>query len=178
LATARAGNVIGGGDWAEDRLIPDIVRSTSENKRTVIRNPRSIRPWQHVLEPLSGYLLLGQRLLEGKTEFADTWNFGPDKDQCLTVEEVLTLFKGRWNKLKVSYPASEKNKFHEAGILMLDYSKAFKQLQWKPVWKIDDTIAKTADWYKTYYLSGQLLTAADLEEYINEAKKKSLIWAR
>ncbi len=178
LATARAGNVIGGGDWAEDRLIPDIVKATSCNKKTIIRNPTSIRPWQHVLEPLSGYLLLGQKLLEGKKEFADSWNFGPLKKQCLKVAEVLDMFKKNWSELKVTYPAITKNDLHEAGILMLDYSKAKKVLNWQPVWDINITIQKTAHWYKSYYKTGKLLTANDLNEYIAEAKNKKIIWAK
>lgn len=178
LATARAGNVIGGGDWAEDRLIPDIVKATSDNKKTIIRNPEFIRPWQHVLEPLSGYLLLGQKLLEGKKEFADSWNFGPDMDQCLKVYEVLELFKENWTELKVAYSKRIKNNFHEAGILMLNYSKANKQLKWQPVWKINTAILKTANWYKTYYKWGNLLSSHDLNDYITEAKKKKLIWTK
>jgi CDP-glucose 4,6-dehydratase len=178
LATARAGNVIGGGDWAEDRLIPDIVKATSKNEKTVIRNPISIRPWQHVLEPLSGYLLLGQKLLEGKKEFAESWNFGPDTDQCLKVGEVLDLFKRNWPELKVSYPKKVKNNFHEAGVLMLDHSKAKNRMKWKPVWGIETTINKTATWYKTWYDSGKLTTQADLFDYISDAKKKKLIWTK
>ena len=178
LATARAGNVIGGGDWAKDRLIPDIIRATSIKKATVIRNPKSIRPWQHVLEPLSGYLLLGQKLLEGKKEFADSWNFGPDKDQCLRVDEVLKLFKKDWKELKIEFQKDTKNNLHEAGILMLDYSKSKKYLKWQPNWKIKEAVNKSANWYKNYYAKGNILTESDLVSYVADAKRKKLIWTK
>ncbi|HXP50017.1 MAG TPA: CDP-glucose 4,6-dehydratase, partial [Bacteroidia bacterium] len=178
LATARAGNVIGGGDWGQDRLIPDIVKATSKKKKTLIRNPKSIRPWQHVLEPLSGYLLLGQKLLERKDAFADAWNFGPDKDQCLNVNAVLTLLKKEWKDIEIKYAQEAKNNPHEAAILMLDHSKATKQLKWQPVWKMNKTITKTANWYKAYYNTGKLFTAADLKEYVVDAKNKKVIWAK
>ena len=178
LATARAGNVIGGGDWGQDRLIPDIVKATSNKKETKIRNPKSIRPWQHVLEPLSGYLLLGQKLLEGKDTFAEAWNFGPDKDQCMTVNAVLALLKKDWKDTKIKYASETKTDFHEAGILMLDHSKALKQLKWQPVWKMNKTMARTAGWYKTYYNSGKSLTASDLKDYIEDAITKKVIWAK
>jgi CDP-glucose 4,6-dehydratase len=178
LATARAGNVIGGGDWGQDRLIPDIVKATSKKKKTLIRNPKSIRPWQHVLEPLSGYLLLGQKLLEGKNAFADAWNFGPDKDQCLSVNAVLTLLKKEWKDIKVNYASDKRTGVHEAGILMLDHTKATKQLKWQPVWKMNKTITKTASWYKAYYNSGKLFSQADLKEYVEDAKNKKVIWAK
>jgi CDP-glucose 4,6-dehydratase len=178
LATARAGNVIGGGDWGQDRLIPDIVKATSKSKKTLIRNPKSIRPWQHVLEPLSGYLLLGQKLLEGKSALAEAWNFGPDKDQCLTVNAVLALLKKEWTDIDIKYSPENKTNLHEAGILILDHSKATKELKWQPVWKMNKTIAKTAGWYKTYYNSGKSLTASDLKDYIEDAITKKVIWAK
>jgi len=96
LASVRAGNVVGGGDWSEDRLIPDIVKATAKRKKVYIRNPEAVRPWQHVLEPLSGYLLLGQKLLEGKKEYADGWNFGPDDESIITVKQVVELSKRYW----------------------------------------------------------------------------------
>lgn len=178
LATARAGNVIGGGDWAKDRLIPDIVKATSKNKPTLIRNPKSVRPWQHVLEPISGYLLLGQKLLEGKTAFADGWNFGPDNKQDLTVGEVLNLFKKEWNELKIEYPSVNDKNPHEARLLMLDYSKSRQKLNWQPVWDLKSTIKKTAGWYKEYYLNKHVSTLSDLNDYIQEATGKKLIWTQ
>lgn len=178
LATARAGNVIGGGDWANDRLIPDIVKATVKNQTTFIRSPKSIRPWQHVLEPLSGYLLLGQKLLEGKREFATAWNFGPDTDQCVSVGEVLKLFKKNWNKLNVKYNKADRSEFHEAGILMLDYNKAKTKLKWKPVWKLNYTVTTTANWYKNYYNNKVLNTEKDLMQYILDAKQKKISWTK
>jgi len=178
LATARAGNVIGGGDWAKDRLIPDIVKATSKNKPSLIRNPKSVRPWQHVLEPLSGYLLLGQKLLEGKTAFADGWNFGPDNEQSLTVGEVLNLFKKEWQELKIEYPPQSNKSLHEAGLLMLDYSKSRQKLKWQPVWNMKSTINKTVGWYKEFYLNKNISTLSDLNDYIQEATRKKLIWTK
>lgn len=178
LATVRAGNVIGGGDWAKDRLIPDIVKTTIKGKTTLIRSPKSIRPWQHVLEPLSGYLLLGQKLLEGKQEYVGAWNFGPETNQCVTVGEVLKLFKQNWSKLKFEYNKSDKMKFHEAGILMLDYKKAKTKLKWQPVWKLDFTVAITANWYKNYYTGKYLNTEQDLFQYIKDAKRRKLTWTK
>jgi CDP-glucose 4,6-dehydratase len=149
-----------------------------KKKEINIRNPESVRPWQHVLEPLSGYLAVGQKLLEGKNKAATSWNFGPDKDQCLKVKEVLNLFGKQWKDLNVVYPEKNKNAFHEAGILMLDHSKATKELKWKPVWKINTCVEKTAAWYQTFYATGKLQTQNDLAAYVTEAKNKKLDWAK
>ncbi len=177
VATARAGNVIGGGDWGENRLIPDLIKAASKKKKALIRNPKSVRPWQFVLEPLSGYLLLGQRLLEGKKEYADAWNFGPNKKDCLSVIEILILMKKGWGKISPIL-ADRKTGEHEAAILMLDHSKAHRQLKWQPVWGIDKAVMRTSAWYKAFYASGTLLSSANLIEYIADAKHKKIIWAR
>jgi CDP-glucose 4,6-dehydratase len=178
LATARAGNVIGGGDWAKDRLIPDLVKAIKSGKTTIIRSPESIRPWQHVLEPLSGYLSLGQKLLEGKKEFSGAWNFGPDKNQCVTVGEVLKLFRQNWSKLKIEFSKPDNSKFHEAGILLLDYCKAKTKLKWSPVWRLDFTVASTANWYKCYYNKKKLNTEQDLIQYIKDARRNKISWTK
>ena len=149
LATARAGNVIGGGDWALDRLIPDCIKSIENGKDIEIRNPKSIRPWQHVLEPLSGYLLLGQKLLENKRNFADCFNFGPNEESVLTVTEVakmVTEFYGKGNVF-VGKPSP----LHEAGLLMLNIEKAEKVLSWTPTLTADEAIKNTVEWYKHFY---------------------------
>jgi CDP-glucose 4,6-dehydratase len=177
LATVRAGNVIGGGDWGENRLIPDLVKAASKKKRVLIRNPKSVRPWQFVLEPLSGYLLLGQRLLEGKKEYADAWNFGPNKKDCLSVIEILILMKKGWGKISPIL-ADRKTGEHEAAILMLDHSKAQRHLKWQPVWGIGKAVMRTSAWYKAFYTSGTLLSSANLIEYIADAKHKKIIWTR
>lgn len=177
LASCRAGNVIGGGDWAEDRLMTDIMLSVSLNKKVSIRNPYATRPWQHVLEPLSGYLNIGQKLLEGKVEFADGWNFGPSDEGSITVEEVVKNVKKHWDKIDYvinKYP----NQPHEANLLKLDCSKAHILLKWKDVWDSDTTFEKTVKWYKSYYESNkEILTKNDLEAYIKDAKSKQLEWA-
>jgi CDP-glucose 4,6-dehydratase len=176
LASARAGNVIGGGDWANDRLIPDIIKASAKNEPVVIRNPLAIRPWQHVLEPLSGYLLLGQLLLEGKKEIADGWNFGPEKNEILKVEEVLIKMKEVWPNLHYTIQ-HDANQPHEANHLRLDCSKANSLLGWYPVWDTDTAIIKTATWFRAYYDNNILLTVNDLEDYVSEAKEKNLPWA-
>lgn len=175
LGSGRAGNVIGGGDWAADRLIPDIVRAASENQSVFIRNPLATRPWQHVLEPLSGYLTLGWRLLEGKSEFADGWNFGPSGDSNLMVDEVVSLSKKYWNQIQIEY-SKNPNDAHEANLLMLDCSKANKLLHWKPVWGIDDTVEKTISWYKDFYTSKAVRTSENIEQFIAQAQKMKIVW--
>ena len=176
LASCRAGNVIGGGDWAEDRLICDIMISVSKNKKVSIRNPHATRPWQHVLEPLSGYLNVGQKLLEEKIQFADGWNFGPSDEGSITVEEVVKKVKKYWNKIDYEVK-KDKNALHEANLLKLDCSKAHIQLKWKDVWDSETTFEKTVNWYKLYYEESKILTSKDLNSYINDAKSKKLEWA-
>lgn len=177
LASCRSGNVIGGGDWAKDRLMTDIMLAVSKNKKVHIRNPYSTRPWQHVLEPLSGYLQIGQKLLEEKAEFAEAWNFGPTEDAILTVEEVVKKVKKYWEKL--DYEIDQKSdQPHEAQLLQLDCSKAETILKWKSVWDSERTFEKTVKWYKTYYENDKsIVTLEDLVSYVSEAKKKGLEWA-
>ena len=175
LASARAGNVIGGGDWAMDRLIPDIVKASAVNKPVTIRNPFATRPWQHVLEPLSGYLLLGQLLLEGRKEVADGWNFGPKQNETIQVQEVLQIMKQTWSNLQFSINCND-DQPHEANLLRLDCSKANDLLKWYPVWDMEVAIKKTASWYKTYYDCGYVLTKQDLEDYVKDAKSKNITW--
>lgn len=175
LASARAGNVIGGGDWAADRLIPDMVRAASSATTVEIRNPLSTRPWQHVLEPLSGYLTLGMQLLNGDKIFASEWNFGPSSDSNISVQEIAAAGEVHWNKIKVSY-SQNKSDWHEAHLLMLDCSRAHKIMNWKPVWGIDKTIKMTIDWYRDYYENSLLLTEEHLIEYVEDAFKLRAIW--
>lgn len=175
LASGRAGNVIGGGDWAADRLIPDIVRATSKKNSVYIRNPLATRPWQHVLEPISGYLTLGQRLLEKRVDYADGWNFGPSPESNLTVDEVVQLCKKYWNNIAVEYSKNPADA-HEANLLMLDCSKANKIMHWKPVWNFDKTIEKTIEWYKNYYEANHINTRQDIKEYVQNAIENKVIW--
>lgn len=173
LASARAGNVIGGGDWGEDRLVPDIMKATIKNQKLIIRNPQSIRPWQHVLEPLSGYLLLGQKLLEGNIEFTEAWNFGPTEKCNVNVETVVKNIRTIWNKVKYEiHPVN--NQPHEANLLKLDCSKASSKLKWKPIWDFDKTIEATVKWYKEFYVGEKILSLKDLYEYAEDAKKQKI----
>lgn len=146
LATARAGNVIGGGDWARDRLIPDLARSAIANERAMIRNPASIRPWQHVLEPLAGYLELSRRLCSDPCGYSGSWNFGPSPNSVQTVESVVNKVTGRWNG-RLEWLADERQQPHEAARLLLDSSKASSLLGWRSRLTFDEAIELTADWY-------------------------------
>lgn len=177
LATCRAGNVIGGGDWAKDRLITDIMISVSLGKKVSIRNPKATRPWEHVLEPLSGYLHIGQKLLEKKVEFAEAWNFGPSDEESITVEQVVQNVKKHWDKIDYEIN-KDPNQLHEANLLKLDCSKAHILLKWKDVWDSETTFEKTVKWYKAYYEDDKkILTQNDLESYIADAKAKKIEWA-
>ncbi len=164
LASCRAGNVIGGGDWAEDRLVPDIMRAVSERRPVDIRNPYATRPWQHVLEPLSGYLLVGRYLLEKKPEFAAGWNFGPADDADLSVREVVENIKLHWDRIDYRF-ALDAEAPHEAHLLKLDCAKARKELGWHPVWDSARTFKKTVGWYRAYYETGAVTTESDILEY-------------
>ena len=149
MATARAGNVIGGGDWAEDRLIPDCIRYINQNKAIEIRNPIAVRPWQHVLEPLSGYLLLGQKLLETGKDYAEGFNFGPNEESVLKVSEVAQKIIENYNKGKVI--VHKKDNLHEANLLMLNIEKAKTVLNWTPTYTANEAIKETVEWYKHFY---------------------------
>jgi CDP-glucose 4,6-dehydratase len=163
LASCRAGNVIGGGDWAEDRLIPDIMKAVSKGKTVEIRNPNATRPWQHVLEPLNGYLSVGQKLLEGKKEFAEAWNFGPDSSNTLTVGEVVSKIKDNWSDIK--YNLGNEKGPHEAGLLKLDSSKALTKLKWQPKWDASTTFEKTTLWYSNFYNNKIINSYNDLNDF-------------
>ncbi len=176
LASGRAGNVIGGGDWAGDRLIPDIVRATSKNEAVKIRNPKATRPWQHVLEPLSGYLNLGWKLLEQNVAVAEGWNFGPDNSSNLPVEDIIALSQKYWDSITIEF-SKDPNDHHEANLLMLDCSKANKMLKWKAVWGIDKTLEKTIVWYKEFYLNQKVVSQNDLNDYVTDAKAANIPWA-
>ena len=173
LATTRAGNVVGGGDWAADRLIPDLMRAASVDGEALIRNPGSTRPWQHVLEPLCGYLLLGRRLLEGKAEFAEGWNLGPDADGVIPVHEVVTRMQSAWGKVKVRVEI-DPDAPHEARLLKLDCAKAHARLGWKPVWNGLMTVEVTASWYRDFYERKQISSLTDIERYCSDARKVGL----
>ncbi|WP_373457802.1 CDP-glucose 4,6-dehydratase [Paenibacillus wynnii] len=156
IASARAGNVIGGGDWASERLIPDCFKAICSRAPLVLRSPGSVRPWQHVLEPLSGYLLLGQRLLEEGIRFGESWNFGPEDTDARSVEWVVRQFCSLWGE-GATYEVQADNRLHEAALLKLDCSKAKLALGWHPRWDLDTTLVNTVEWYKAYSKQENLL---------------------
>lgn len=166
LASARAGNVIGGGDFALDRLIPDIVRSILSNEELLIRNPNAIRPWQHVLEPLSGYITLIQKLWDKKNDFTEGWNFGPEESDVKSVEWIINEFSKNWDK-KINWKKESNNQLHEAQILKLDCTKAKTKLGWYPQLKIEEGIQITAEWYKAFIRKDNLkdLTLGQIKAY-------------
>jgi len=174
IATARAGNVIGGGDWAEDRLVPDLVRAAITGRVLKVRNPNAIRPWQHVLEPLSGYLQLGQHLWSGPN-LADAWNFGPGAIGEISVSALTEQLAVHWNALRVE--TDESPHPHEAANLRLDTSKAAAQLAWRPVWDIETALARTAIWYRNFHESGRVDSTDDLAAYVTDARRHGLKWA-
>ena len=155
LASARAGNVIGGGDWAEDRLIPDILRAFEKSEPVVIRNPLSTRPWQHVLEPLSGYLILAQELFLNGDNFAGGWNFGPKDEDCKPVSWILDQMVSNWGN-NASWILDKKNNPHEAVFLKLDCSKAANRLKWNPKWNLQLTLKSIVDWNQLYRNGGDM----------------------
>jgi CDP-glucose 4,6-dehydratase len=151
IATARAGNVIGGGDWAEDRLVPDVMRAAAAGDATPIRNPQAVRPWQLVLEPLRGYLMLGRGLADGSIDRdGGAWNFGPREEDCVAVAEVATQMQAAWDRVVFRHEPDPKGPA-EARLLKLDCSKARQQLGWEPVTRLADAVDMTVSWYRRYY---------------------------
>jgi CDP-glucose 4,6-dehydratase len=175
IASARAGNVIGGGDWSENRIIPDIVRSIKNKTPLLIRSPNSTRPWQHVLDCLSGYLLVGQQLLERNKQSSTAWNFGPTSSDNRMVIDILGMLEKEWSEVK--WVIKKNEDLHEAGVLYLDSSRANKFLQWQPVWSLENTIKQTADWYKQFLSQETVISKQQLDGFIAEAKIQSVIWS-
>ena len=149
IASVRAGNVVGGGDWAKDRIVPDCIRALEADQTIEIRSPKAIRPWQHVLEPLSGYLLLAAKMLEEPTRYCEGWNFGPRTESVTPVWDVATMITKDYGKGELK-DGSDPNALHEANLLMLDISKAHTLLGWEPRTNIEQCCQLTADWYKRY----------------------------
>lgn len=174
LASARAGNVIGGGDWAAHRLIPDIVRAMHSQSPLAIRYPFAIRPWQHVLDSSSGYLCLAHHLLLGETDKARAWNFGPNPEHCRTVSDVLAQMKLYWPELEWFDDALSQQ--HEAERLTLDSSAAHFQLGWQPVWGFEQTAQHTAQWYKDFYANHRVISRQQLESYFHNAHTNGATW--
>lgn len=175
VATARGGNVVGGGDWSKDRLIPDLVRAVIARRNLEIRSPCATRPWQHVLESLSGYLLLGQRLLAGDASCAEAWNFGPASQSNCAVGDVLTRLRAHWSDLR--WEVSSEQHPHEASLLYLDSAKAVSRLDWRQVWDLDTALAATATWYHDYMTAGRVQSRTQLEAFVETARARGLGWA-
>ena len=163
LATARAGNVIGGGDWSADRLIPDMVKSWSDKKKLTIRYPLATRPWQHVLEPLNGYLTLAERLWGNASVFSGGWNFGPDQNSVKTVQDTVELASNVWGEF-AEWESSIDNHLHEANLLQLNSTKANTLLGWQPKLNFDEAVNNTINWYKTYYTNKQQIIKYTLNQ--------------
>jgi CDP-glucose 4,6-dehydratase len=176
VATARAGNVIGGGDWSQDRLIPDLVRAVAAGRVLEVRSPDAVRPWQHVLESLGGYLLLGQHLLQGQAEAASAWNFGPLPGDACDVRTVLEKVGKEWPA--VAWRVDARQHPHEAKLLQLDSGKARERLGWKPVWELPQALAAAAQWYRGFLSTGEVASRAQLERYAADATASGLPWAR
>lgn len=174
LASARAGNVIGGGDWSEDRLVPDLVRAIAAQKSLEIRSPNATRPWQHVLESLSGYLLLGQKLIEGDKHFEGAWNFGPERSGNRTVADVLNSLQTHWPEMQWHQTVAPQP--HEASLLYLDSAKAHSQLDWQPVWSLGTALEKTADWYRNFQSSQTTISTQQLTQYVEAAQEAQVAW--
>ena len=171
LASVRAGNVIGGGDWADDRLIPDILRSFEKNEPVVIRNPKATRPWQHVLEPLSGYLILAQKLYKNQEEYAEGWNFGPNEQDVKPVDWILDKMISKWPNS--SWEFDQNSNPHEADFLKLDIAKAESKLGWQPVWELSHTLEKIIDWHRAWLDKEdmQAICLSEIEEYTKDMNK-------
>jgi len=175
LVTARAGNVIGGGDWSEDRLIPDLIRALSSGDKLQIRSPKAIRPWQHVLESLAGYLLLGQKLFASERAFEGAWNFGPEDEQTWTVTDLLQHMGALWPQ--VSWEVTKAPQPSETPLLCLDSRKAHEQLGWRPVWTFDTAVKQTTQWYRRYLETGQVESRPQLSQYVIDARASGAAWS-
>ena len=172
IASARAGNVIGGGDWAEDRLIPDIIRAFQNNKEVVIRNSKSTRPWQHVLEPLSGYLKLAEQLEKNGDQYAEAWNFGPAEIDARPVQWIVEKMAKLWGE-NANWINDKSEHPHEANYLKLDCSKAHMKLNWYPRWDISETLLRIVEWHKLKdaHNNYRKLCLTQINDYMRGIKK-------
>ncbi len=168
IASVRAGNVIGGGDWADDRLIPDIIRSFQNDETVRIRNPNAIRPWQHVLEPLSGYLMLAEKLFSSGHKYAEAWNFGPQEEDTKPVQWIVDKMVKLWGK-GAGWRADNGEHIHEANNLKLDCSKAHNRLGWWPRWDLERALNKIIEWHKAEQINGDMrqICHQQIDEYMN-----------
>ena len=180
VATTRAGNVIGGGDWADDRIVPDCIRAWAKGESVAVRSPEATRPWQHVMEPLSGYLLLGARLWQRSDGLnGEAFNFGPDAHVNQTVAELLGAMAARWPGVQWHVPEGCEQSGHEANLLKLSCDKALFHLNWLAVLEFSETVAFTVDWYRTWHGNPQNIysyTVGQIENYCQLAQARGLLW--
>ena len=181
IATARAGNVIGGGDWAKNRIVPDCVRSWSKNKKVQLRNPNATRPWQHVLEAVGGYLCLAINLKNNKNLHGESFNFGPDLSKEYSVIQLVKMMGSHWQKISWKKINKSKKKFYESELLRLNCNKAKKILKWRSVLKFDETIEMVASWYSNFYSGSkniENITKKQINKYQSLALKRGSNWAK
>lgn len=183
LSTVRAGNVIGGGDWALDRIVPDTIQSLVKNEQVPVRNPNAIRPWQHVLEPLAGYLTLSTKLWQDSQKYSSAWNFGPDNTGNITVRELVEKIIARWGCGSwLDLSGDNKNEPHEANYLKLDCTKAGNLLNWYPVYDVSETVNVTTDWYHQYHLVNStdilLFTLRQIDAYVEKGRRIGAVWTK
>lgn len=181
VGITRAGNVIGGGDWAVDRIVPDCMKAWSNGKIVDIRSPNATRPWQHVLEPLSGYLCLAENLYLNSKNHGEAYNFGPAADQDFAVSKLINEMSKYWNQIKWNDVSEIREHLYEAGLLKLNCDKAMVDLEWKPTLEFDQTVKMTVDWYKEYYQNKQKsmygFSISQIDFYTKAARQKKISWA-
>lgn len=181
IATARAGNVIGGGDWSVNRIIPDCIIRSVNGEKVLIRNPSSIRPWQHVLEPLSGYLSLAVEMRKGKVNNGESFNFGPCDNKHFSVLQLVKELKTNWNKINWEKSNLESANYSETNFLKLNCEKAMQEIKWQSTLDFEQTVSFTAEWYKTYYNNASMsqnMTITQLLNFCEIAKEKGIAWAQ
>ena len=180
LGIARAGNVIGGGGWAIDRIVPDCMQAWSSGRVVDIRSPQATRPWQHVLEPLSGYLTLADSLAQSDVKHGEAYNFGPSADVNYPVSELINEMSKFWDQVQWRDVSTSKNHFHEAGLLKLNCDKVLFDLNWKPTLRFEETVKMTVEWYKNYYQNHECsmfdLTISQIDQYTKLAKSRGITW--
>ena len=181
IGIGRAGNVIGGGDWAADRIVPDCVRAWSKGDRALLRNPRATRPWQHVLEPLSGYLNLAMSLSESTQLHGEPFNFGPPADQNHSVGSLVTQMSQHWDRVRWQDVSKEREGPHESGLLKLNCDKALHHLKWRAIWNFEQTLKATVEWYRSFYEQPVTIleqTKRQIQCYQQDARTLGLAWAQ
>jgi CDP-glucose 4,6-dehydratase len=166
LASVRAGNVIGGGDWSVDRIMPDLIQSTQTGQSASIRFPKATRPWQHVLECLYGYLLLGEKLLGGDKSYVGPWNFGPSSNDACSVETIIKMAKEAWPN--ISYDINEGSEWYETSCLSLNYDKAKKKLNWNPYYTVEERVQETVSWYQYFYEDSKIITDDQINMFMSK----------